>query len=299
MRVLWVAALIILVDQATKLTVLQTMYRGQSIPLVGDWLRFTFTENPGMAFGIQVGPPGLITVFALLVTGLIVYYIYQIRGAYYPYRLSLAFILGGAIGNIIDRVFYGVMLDYNGYFRGHVVDFIHVDMWRGHLPEFLPLIGGSYTALFPIWNVADMAIVAGVVGILIFQNRFHDELMESADEAEVEPTEGSIASTLNGEQQTSSDVTRPVRPADGVGDRLDPPAEDAPKPSNRPHRRAPLRSEPGEGPAVEEPTREACISSAAHYASPSSHYSASHVVSGVHPQLQHHCPHRPWQEHAG
>lgn len=184
MRVLWVAALIILVDQATKLTVLQTMYRGQSIPLVGDWLRFTFTENPGMAFGIEVGPPGMITVFAMIVTGLIVYYVYQIRASYFPYRLSLAFILGGALGNIIDRVFYGVMLDYSGYFRGHVVDFIHVDIWRGHLPEVLPLIGGSYTALFPIWNVADMAIVAGVVGILLFQNRFHEELTEAAAEAE-------------------------------------------------------------------------------------------------------------------
>lgn len=183
MRVLWVSALIILADQATKLTVLQTMYRGQSIPLVGEWLRFTFTENPGMAFGIEVGPPGTITVFAMFVTGLIIYYIYQIRGAYFPYRLSLAFILGGALGNIIDRVFYGVMLDYNPYFRGHVVDFIHVDLWRGYLPDILPLIGGSYTALFPIWNVADMAIVGGVVGILLFQNRFHDELSEAAAKA--------------------------------------------------------------------------------------------------------------------
>ncbi len=222
MRVLWVAALIILADQATKLAVLQTMYRGQSIPLVGDWLRLTFTENPGMAFGIEVGPPGTITVFAMLVTGLIIYYIYQIRSSYFPYRLSLAFILGGALGNIIDRVFYGVMLDYNSYFRGHVVDFIHVDVWRGYLPEVLPLIGGSYTALFPIWNVADMAIVAGVVGILLFQNRFHEELSEAAAEAaaaeQPEPPAGSTSAATAG--------AAPL-PVNGGGE--PPMAEDGPK----------------------------------------------------------------------
>ena len=223
MRVLWVAALTILVDQATKLTVLQTMYRGQSIPLVGDWLRLTFTENPGMAFGIEVGPPGTITVFAMLVTGLIIYYIYQIRSSYFPYRLSLAFILGGALGNIIDRVFYGVMLDYNSYFRGHVVDFVHVDVWRGYLPEVLPLIGGSYTALFPIWNVADMAIVAGVVGILLFQNRFHEELSEAAAEVaaeaeQPEPPAGSASAATAGAA---------ALPVNGGGE--PPIAEDAPK----------------------------------------------------------------------
>lgn len=218
MRVLWVAALIILFDQATKLTVLQTMYRGQSIPLVGDWLRFTFTENPGMAFGIEIGPPGMITMFAMFVTGLIIYYIYQIRASYFPYRLSLAFILGGALGNIIDRVFYGVMLDYNGYFRGHVVDFIHVDVWRGHLPEILPLIGGSYTALFPIWNVADMAIVAGVVGILLFQNRFHEELTEAAAQNEQPDTSGALTPT----GAAATDVAAPDAAATPVNGRTEP-----------------------------------------------------------------------------
>lgn len=228
MRVLWVAALIILVDQATKLTVLQTMYRGQSIPLVGDWLRFTFTENPGMAFGIEVGPPGTITVFAMIVTGLIIYYIYQIRGCYFPYRLSLVFILGGALGNITDRVFYGVMLDYSGYFRGHVVDFIHVDVWRGYLPEVLPLVGGAYTALFPIWNVADMAIVGGVVGILLFQNRFHEELSKAAATAaaEGEPSDSAEGST--------SAATAGAVPLPANGGRETDGAEDAPQARDAP-----------------------------------------------------------------
>lgn len=175
MRILWITALVLLADQATKVVVLQTMYRGQSIPLLGDWLRLTYTENPGMAFGITFGPPGTVTVFALLATLLILYYMVHVRDGYAPYRMSLAMILGGALGNIVDRVFYGQLFGYGNYFQGRVVDFIHVNVWRGYVPEAVPGLGGSYLSLFPIWNVADMAIVAGVVGILWFQRTFHEQ----------------------------------------------------------------------------------------------------------------------------
>ncbi len=176
MRILWSTVIVLLIDQISKVVVLKTMYRGQSIPLLGDWLKLTFTENPGMAFGITFGPPGLVTGLSILATALIIFYLYRIRGTYLPYRLSLAIVLGGALGNIIDRVFYGVLFDYGPLFLGKVVDFIHVDLWRGIVPEAWPVFGGSYMALFPIWNVADMAIVLGVVGILCFQQRFHEEL---------------------------------------------------------------------------------------------------------------------------
>jgi len=89
-----------------------------------------------------------------------------------------------ALYNIVDRVFYGKILYGDPYFLGRVVDFIHVNVWRGYLPEWIPLIGGSYMALFPIWNIADMAIVCGVVGILPFQSRFHEKaemLMNGAE----------------------------------------------------------------------------------------------------------------------
>ncbi len=160
------------------------MHRHQSIPLLGDWLQFTFTENPGMAFGIEVGPPGTVAVLAVLATGLVAYYIAQVRGLYWPYRASLAFILGGAIGNIIDRVFYGVWLGYGELFQGRVVDFIHVSLWQGFVPPGVPLIGGSYMELFPIWNVADMAIVCGVAGVLFFHNAFYEAMM-AKEQAEV------------------------------------------------------------------------------------------------------------------
>ncbi len=174
MRVLWISAVVVGLDQLTKAAVLHFMHRHQSIPILGDWLKFTFTENPGMAFGIQFGPRGFVTFLSITATLLVIYYMYQVRGGYMPYRASLALILGGAIGNIIDRVFYGVLLGYDGLFGGQVVDFIHVSLWEGFVPEVVPLIGGAYMELFPIWNVADMAIVLGVAGVLYFQKTFHE-----------------------------------------------------------------------------------------------------------------------------
>jgi signal peptidase II len=174
MRVFWISGTVVLLDQITKAAVLQFMYREQSIPVLGDWLRLTFTENPGMAFGITIGPPGTVTILSLVATLLVGAYVYQVRNNYAPYRWSLALILGGALGNIIDRVFYGVLLDYGPYFTGHVVDFIHVSLWQGFIPQGLPFLGGSYLELFPIWNVADMSIVLGVVGVMLFHQTFHD-----------------------------------------------------------------------------------------------------------------------------
>jgi len=204
MRVFWIAVLVLLADQATKAAVLNFMYRQQSIALLGDWLRLTFTENPGMAFGITIGPPGTVTVLSIVATGLVAAYIYQVRDTYPPYRMSLSFILGGAIGNIVDRVFYGWLLGYGDLFTGRVVDFIHVSLWEGFIPPVVPFLGGAYMELFPIWNVADMAIVCGVVGVLFFHHAFHERLLEQqraardssdSDDAAIE-TDPSVSPTL-------------------------------------------------------------------------------------------------------
>lgn len=195
MRFLWLSAVVVVLDQATKAAILQFMASPsgitRSIPLVGDWLRLTFTENPGMAFGITLGPPWMVPVLSIVATVLVAGYIYQVRNGYAPYVWSLSLIFGGAIGNIIDRVFYGVLLDYGTWFTGHVVDFIHVSLWKGFIPEAVPLLGGSYMELFPIWNVADMSIVLGVVGVLFFHHTFHERRMaaqrEEADSASDDP----------------------------------------------------------------------------------------------------------------
>lgn len=184
MRLLWISALIIVVDQFTKMWVRTTMYVGESIPVLGSWLRLTFTENSGMAFGLQLGSTSLITGFSIIATGLIIVYLWQMRTAPLGYRLSIAVVLGGALGNIIDRVFYGKLFSYGTYFNGHVVDFIHVDVWRGIVADWIPVLGGEAMALFPIWNVADMAIVLGVVGMLIVQYSYDRRaLSERADES--------------------------------------------------------------------------------------------------------------------
>ena len=179
--------LVIVIDQVTKVIVLNTMSLGDSIPLIGGWLKFTFTENPGMAFGLELGPPATITIFSILATVLIILYLFKVGNIYTPYRVSLSMVLGGALGNIIDRVFYGKILYDDPLFLGKVVDFIHVNVWRGYVPESVPFIGGNYMALFPIWNVADMAIVCGVMGILIFQRRFHDILEPKPDSDATHP----------------------------------------------------------------------------------------------------------------
>ena len=180
MRLLWIAAGILVLDQTVKVAVRTSMSISQSIPLLGDWLKLTFTENPGMAFGITFGPAGLVTGFSIIATILIIVYMYRVRKGYTPYRISLAMILGGAIGNIIDRLFYGMIFGYGEFFKGRVVDFIHFNIWNGFVPDGVPLIGGTYMALFPIFNVADIAIVSGVVGILVFQKKFHLQLAEAA-----------------------------------------------------------------------------------------------------------------------
>lgn len=184
MRVLWVSLLVVVADQLTKVWVKLTMTPQSSIPVVGDLFRITFTENPGMAFGLSLGSKLFLTVFSIVATALIAVYLWHVRSGPWGYRLSLALILGGALGNIIDRVFYGAIWGecYPGYgyrlFYGCVVDFIHFDLWRGVVPEGVPLLGGRYFAIFPIGNIADLAIIAGVAAIIIFQRRFHQEAAE-------------------------------------------------------------------------------------------------------------------------
>lgn len=184
MRVLWVTLVVIVADQISKLIVLKTMVRSRSIPVIGDWFKFTYTENPGMAFGVEFGPPSLITILSILATTIIVAYLFHVRVGYRPYRVSLALVLGGALGNIIDRVFYGKVFYDLPFFQGRVVDFLHLDVWRGYLPEWIPLVGGNGLALFPIGNIADVSIIAGVVGIIWFQKRYHEQLSAGAESQE-------------------------------------------------------------------------------------------------------------------
>ena len=180
MRVLWATFLIVVVDQVSKLVVHANMTYGDSIPIVGELFRFTYTQNPGMAFGLTVGSKLFLTLFSILATVLIFLYLRHVRWAPLGYRTALALVLGGALGNVIDRVFYGVAFGEcpptagnARLFYGCVVDFLHVDVGTLRIPEAVPGIGGAGYPLFPIGNVADVSIIAGVVLILVTQGAFH------------------------------------------------------------------------------------------------------------------------------
>ncbi len=188
MRALWYTLAIVLVDQVTKVIVKSNMRLGESIPVIGDVFKWTFTENPGMAFGMELWdgePIGklLLSVFSVVATIAIFFYLRHVKDGPAGYRLSLAFILGGALGNVIDRVFYAEIWGYGHIFFGKVVDFVHLDVWRGYPPEWLPVWGGKYVALFPIGNIADLAIMGGVAGVLLTQKAFQAYILEKTNPA--------------------------------------------------------------------------------------------------------------------
>jgi len=143
------------------------MEYGQSINIIGTIFKFTFVENPGMAFGIDVGGYSkfFLSLFSLVASIGILIYIYKVREQKLLYRLSLALILGGAVGNLIDRFFYGVIFDYAPLLYGRVVDFLHFDALG------FTIFGKTFDS-FPIFNVADSAVTIGVAILLIFHKSF-------------------------------------------------------------------------------------------------------------------------------
>jgi signal peptidase II len=176
MRVLYVTGIIVLIDQAAKLFIkgfnipfLHLRHLGiqigTSFQVIGDFLRITFIENPGMAFGIDVGGKLFLTIFSIGASVGIFIYLFKIRQEALVIRLALALILGGAIGNLIDRVFYGVIFGEGSLFYGKVVDFIDVDFFN---IDFL----GFHINRFPVFNVADSSVSIGVVMLLLFHKRF-------------------------------------------------------------------------------------------------------------------------------
>jgi signal peptidase II len=176
LRVLYVTLGIVLLDQITKLLVKgftlpilqyyhQGMQLGQSFPVIGDFLRITFIENPGMAFGIEISGRLFLALFTLLASVGILYYIYHLRHEALIIRLTLAIILGGALGNLIDRMFYGVIFGEAPLFYGKVVDFIDVDFF--HI-DFL----GIHMDRFAIFNIADSAVSTGIGLMLLFHRKF-------------------------------------------------------------------------------------------------------------------------------
>ncbi len=179
MRVLYVTLFVVIFDQLTKFFVkglkieslginLSGMPYGSSKQVFGNFVKFTFIENPGMAFGIDIGPKMFLTIFTIGASVLILYYIFKHRNDGLLIRLSLAFILAGALGNLIDRTFYGIIYSYAPLFFGRVVDFVQVEFWD------FTFMGKTYTT-WPIFNVADVSVTVGFLIILFFNKSIFKE----------------------------------------------------------------------------------------------------------------------------
>lgn len=164
MHLIWLILAIAILDQIIKQVVRIQMVLFQEIPVFGDVIRLKYIENPGMAFGIDPGNKLIFTLLTIAIVIGLIYYFFQIRQESLYQRVPVALILGGAIGNLIDRIFYGVWFQLDGWFHGRVVDYIDVD-----IPDIDFL--GIYMSRWPIFNLADMAVSVGVILMIIFMNK--------------------------------------------------------------------------------------------------------------------------------
>lgn len=182
MRLLFVSILIVITDQVSKLFVkgipgihFNGLLPGDKIPVIGNLFSITLVENPGIAFGITFGSGFklLLSIFTLIASiGLFIFF-FKIRNKNFGLRLSVALILGGAVGNLIDRLFYGILYGYAPVFYGKVVDFFNLNLFNIYL--FRSTIGNY------VFNVADLSVTAGMIGLLlVIRKRSKEKEMQSA-----------------------------------------------------------------------------------------------------------------------
>lgn len=184
------AVFVLIIDQITK-HIVRTSPELHRLDLIEGWLAFNFTKNPGMAMGMDWLSTPAISVIAISATiGIIGYIVYTLNRANYAYLVCMGLIIGGALGNIYDRIFMGIAGGYGGVLDGHVVDFIHFYLQIGD------------TAVFPyIFNVADIAITTSIIILLLFHKWI---LPEEENEENDLKTEAELNETVEGASKIES-----------------------------------------------------------------------------------------------
>ena len=187
---------VLIADQALKIWVKTHMYLGQEYHIF-DWFYIHFTENNGMAFGMEFGGYWgklALSLFRIIFVGFMISYLWELvkKNADGIVIICLSLILSGALGNIIDGVLYGHIFSesfrqiasflpasggYSTFFFGRVVDMFYFPLFKGYFPDWIPLLGGDYFVFFrPVFNIADAAITIGVGTMIFFKNRVMKEL---------------------------------------------------------------------------------------------------------------------------
>ncbi|WP_339740447.1 lipoprotein signal peptidase [uncultured Sunxiuqinia sp.] len=196
--------LILLIDQLIKVWIKTNMYLGQEFPVLGDWFLIHFVENNGMAFGIEfAGEYGKIflSLFRVVAVAGIGWYLFKlIKKEEIPmgFIACIALIFAGAIGNIIDSAFYGLIFNesygqiaqflpdeggYSSFLHGKVVDMLYFPLFSGRYPQWLPFWGGNDFLFFrPVFNIADSAITIGIFSILIFYRQLFSQLEDNKEQ---------------------------------------------------------------------------------------------------------------------
>lgn len=193
-KLLIMGLVLVVIDQVIKILVKTNMSIGEHFNVIGNWFQIYFIENEGMAFGMKFGGQTgklLLSIFRIVLFGALVYWIRLLLKKDTPagVLVGLALITTGALGNIIDCMFYGILFGestytsvaqflpegggYAPFFFGKVVDMFYFPIIDTTFPEWMPLIGGNPFRFFaPVFNFADSCVTCGALYLIFFQWRF-------------------------------------------------------------------------------------------------------------------------------
>ena len=203
---------ILIADQALKIWIKTNLSLGDEIVVLKNWFILHFVENNGMAFGFEfAGEYGKIflSVFRIVAVFAIGWYLLKLaKQKHIPFGfiISLSLIFAGAVGNIIDSLFYGLIFNdsfgqvaslfptgggYAGFLHGRVVDMLYFPLFTGRYPSWLPFVGGNPFIFFrPVFNIADSSISVGIFSILLFYRKYFNKTVKKEEsEGEKQPAE--------------------------------------------------------------------------------------------------------------